>query len=776
MREVINLNNNWRFHQGDLPVERPTDKGPVYSQSKTQRKLQGPASYYYFDKVDAFGGDGKELRSEGWKFVNLPHDYIIGGEISKENNNTTGFLKYENAWYRRHFELTEADKDKRITILFEGVATHATVYLNGCLMKHNFCGYTPFEVDITDNVYFDKENVLAVYVNTEEYEGWWYQGGGIYRDVKLIKTDRVAIDLYGVYAKPVKLDDNKWNVEFETTIINENYYNAKNKRITAKSELIDKNGNVVALATANTIIASKTKAVVKASAIVENPAIWDIDDPNLYTVRTTLINGKSEIDQTEVKIGFRTFFCDPNKGFFLNGRHVKIQGVCAHQDFGLTGLAVPDNIHRHKVMLLKEMGANGYRCSHYAHPNAVMDALDEFGFIVMAETRWFESTTEGKEQLITLIKRDRNHPSIFFWSTGNEEPYHKTEVGRRINKTLYALTKQLDDQRMVMSAVSNDPGNATVYENQDVIGVNYNLRAYDGLHEKFPDKAIFASECCATSSTRGFYFENSPQQGYMTAYDMDTNNWWMGREVTWRFLMEREYVMGGYQWIAFEHRGETYWPRICSQAGAIDLYLQKKDAFYQNKSHWTTAPMVHLLPHWNWNGFEGKEIMVYAYTNCEEVELFLNGKSLGAQKMSAIDHGKWFVPYEKGELKVVAKNGGKIVAEDSAKTTGKPVALKLRYENKEELKVGDIALFTCYCVDSEGNEVPDASAFVNFACNGSGAIVGTGSDVCDHVPPTVPSRQMRAGRISIAVKVTSTENKLALYAYGDNLDKTYIEI
>ena len=777
MREVTKINSRWLFCEGDLKVDRPFTKGPVYSQSKTERKLQGPASYNHNDVPEGWGFGTRELLSIGWHYVDLPHDYIITKTPEKNENNTTGYFKYTNGWYRKHFKLEEVDRDKRITILFEGVSTHATVYLNGCLMKHNFCGYTSFEVDITDNCYFDKENILAVYVTTDEYEGWWYQGGGIYRDVWLTKNDKVCVDLYGVYARPLKVDDNLWSVKFETTIRNENY-DGRAKRVTAKSVIKDKDGNVVGEAQGNVLVGAKETGVAKYEADVVNPALWDVDSPNLYTVETTLIKNGKECDCVTDRIGFRTAYCDPDKGFFLNGKHVKIKGVCAHQDFGLTGLAVPDNILRHKVALIKEMGANGYRCSHYPHPKATMDALDEMGFLVMDECRWMESTDEGIAQMEMVMKRDRNRPSVIFWSLGNEEPHHKTDVGQRINKSMYRRAKQLDPDRYIMAAVSNADG-CKIFGCLDVIGVNYNLRLYDDIHKTYPDRSIFASECCATSTSRGFYYDCNPNieiSAYANAIDHDTNSWFMGRENTWKFLNEREWTLGEYQWIAFEHRGETYWPRLCSQAGAIDLFLQKKDAFYQNVSHWTDKPMVYLMPHWNWCGMEGEEIKVAAYTNCNELELFLNGESLGRKEIEKFGHGEWIVPFVPGELKVVAFNGGEKAAEDIRVTSGKGYALKLKLENDNAENEGDIALFTCYVVDEEGRVVPDAAPFVHFFTNTKGIIVGTGSDVCDHNPVNLPYRQMRMGAISIAVKLTGAEEPLKLYAESDGLNRAYIKV
>ena len=769
MREKILFNDNWIFHQGDIDIELPKDKGPIYISSKTERMVWGPASRHYNGVVDNFDTQ-KEISSHKWEDVELPHDYIIKQTPSPDENNTLGFFKYENAWYRKKFELSEEDKTKRLTLLFDGVATHATVYLNGCLLKHNFCGYNSFEVEITDYVKFNEENVLAVYVEAMPNEGWWYQGAGIYRHVWLCKTDTVAVDLWGVYVAPKKIDDTKWNVKIETTVVNDRYTDVEVECVTT---FYDKNKNAVATSKGKMEIAEREKKTAVYFMDVENPEIWDIDTPNLYDVETVIYIDGAECDRYMTRTGFRTVEIDADKGLFLNGKHVKIKGVCAHQDFGLTGKAVSDNVLRYKVEMIKEMGANGYRTSHYPHPEATMDALDEMGFIVMDETRWFESTDEGKQQLEMLVKRDRNRPSVVFWSVGNEEPHHITEEGRRICKNLFSYLRKLDDTRFVMTAVSNDPDIATVYDELDAIGINYNLFKYDYVHQKYPTKGVFASECCATGSTRGWYFPDCPEKAYLGAYDKDTvPNWFLGRENTWKFIMEREWILGEYQWIAFEHRGETVWPRLCSQSGAIDLYLQKKDAFYQNQSHWIEdRPMVHLLPHWNFKGMEGEVIPVWAYTNCEELELFLNGKSLGRQKLEKYSHGEWNVEYQPGTLTVNAINDGKVVCSETVQTSGNAVKLNLKLDNRIEKANGvDVAIITCYCTDAEGREVPDASPFVSFNANSLGRVIATGSDITDHNPPHITNRKMRAGRITVAVKVGKTAGDLKVYANAENLE------
>ena len=765
MREKINFDRDWRFHREDIKIDFPPTKKAAYDSAKTERMLWGPASREY---------ETDKYPREAWRRVDLPHDYIIEGEINEANNQALGYIPYCNAWYRKTFALTKEDENKRLTLLFEGVATHATVYLNGCLLKRNFCGYTTFEVDITDFVFFDKPNVLAVYVSTDSHESWWYEGGGIYRHVWLCKTELCSIDLWGVYAKPQLAKDDLWRVDTETTLRNDT---DRRKLLKIKGAILDSLGNSVASAEASGYVGARDKKTLNYTFNVHSPLLWSPDEANIYTVRTQVYNGNSLIDEYDVKIGFRTVYADPKTGLYINGKHYKIKGLCGHADFGLSGKAVPDNIHRYKVSLMKEMGANGYRTSHYPQAEALMDALDENGFIVMAETRWFDSSDEGKAQLEMLIKRDRNRPSVFFWSLGNEEFHHATETGRRIVKNLLAFAKKLDDTRMIMTAVDRTPSNAAVLEELDIVGVNYNWGAYEAIHKKFPSKPVLSSENCATGTTRGFY-QTFDDSSYISAYDHDTHSAFRSREYTWKFIMERKWMLGGYQWIAFEHRGEATWPRICSQSGAIDLFMQKKDAFYQNMSHWTTSPMVHLLPHWNFNGLEGEPIKVFAYTNTQSLELFLNGESQGRREIEKYGHGEWTVPYASGKLEVVAYDeGGNIIARDSKITTGKPKKLMLRLDTPDIKANGqDIAIITCYTVDENGLEVPNATPTVHFYSNSLGYIYSTGSDIADHSPLLLPTRKMRAGRIGVAVKIGDNPGELKIFAESDGLEAAMLSV
>ena len=770
MRKEIILNGGWIFHKGDIAEPISKDKGFIYCQSKTERKLSGPAAYNYPDRLDQYFGG--MINPEKWQWVDLPHDYVVYQDNDENENCALGYLHYDNAWYRKHFYMPEDSENKRVLLRFDGIAGKSTVYLNGCLMYHNFSRYNTFEIDISDYVYYDKENIIAVYVNTEYLEGWWYQGGGIYRDVHLTITEPVAIDLWGVYAPYKKLDNNRWQINFETTVVNADY---EDKSVTAESSIIGADGSVLAEGSGEGRVKLREKGVIKYSAEVCNPLLWDCDNPNRYTVKTVLKTNGEEIDENTTRIGFRAVEITVENGLLLNGKPTFINGVCAHQDFGLTGLAVPENIAKYKVSLMKEMGANGYRTSHYQQTKSYMDAFDEQGFLVMDEARWFESTKEAMEQLESLIKRDRNRPSVIMWSTSNEEPLHITDTGRKLHKAIAAQIRKYDYTRPVTAAEDKTPDKSAIYDECDFIGINYNLSIYDTVHKMRPQKPVFASECCATGTTRDWNFD-ADTNGRIRDKDRDANDWFLGREKTYKSLRERSYVFGCYQWAAVEHRGEAAWPRVCSCSGALDLFLQKKGAFYQNKSHWTKEPMAHIVPHWNFKGLEGKEILVTVYTNCEESELFLNGESLGKQQIEKYGHGEWNVKYTPGTLEVKGYIGGKEVCSDKRVTTGKPVALRLTRDNDFTANGSDIALFTCECVDENGRAVPDAAEYVSFSVSAPARIIGTGSDNCDHNNVANTSRKMYMGKIRVAVKLQKGQKSFTLTAMNDNCGICKIDI
>ena len=618
--------------------------------------------------------------------------------------------------------------------------------------------------------------MLAVHVTQNTIEGWWYNGGGICHKAYINVCPDVSLVHDGVYVAPRKERGESWSVPVTAEVRNDRY-----NRVNAVVECAVWNAEGCVLATAAceaTLPARETVNVTLPPLAIADPHLWDMEDPYLHSVRTRVLITGEETDVRLDRFGFRTVEFTTDRGFLLNGKSHRINGVCAHEDFGLTGKAVPDNIMRHKVKMLKEMGVNAYRCAHSMQDEALMDAFDTYGMMVMAETRHFSTAPSHIAELRALVRRDRNRPSVFMWSVGNEEPYFITEEGRRIAKHMTFEVKRLDATRPVITANDKKPEICTVYDTSDLIAVNYNHGLYDYLHEKFPDKPIFASECAAASSTRAWYAPTCHELGRMSAYDEDINQWFIGRENTFRILRDRPYMMGAFIWSAFEYLGEAKWPRICSCSGAIDLYLQKKDAFYQLQSFYSDTPMVHLLPHWNMEGMGN--VRVVAYSNCDSVELFLNGKSLGRQACEQYIHNEWHVEFDAGELCAVAYDReGNAVAKDLRITSGAPYALGLRWENPDDTCANgeDLALFTCYAVDEAGREVPDAECEVTFVPTHGARIIGTGSDHTDHTPPASPVRKMYAGRVLLAL-LPMQEGELTVYAkaYGLKTASLTVEI
>ncbi len=770
MREKISFDRDWLFHKGDINAEYPSYKGFAYISAKTERVHAGPACKDYWASYGSFNNN-KEHKSDIWENVNLPHDYMFYAPIDKNQNNALGFVKRENAWYIKKFELDESDRGKRLTLLFEGISTHATVYLNGCLLKHNMCGYTSFEVDISDTVKFGEKNTLSVYVSTEQNEGWWYEGGGIYRHVWLIKTAPVSVDLWGIFVHPEKCGE-QWNTLVDVTIRNDSFAAATP---TLNIKVSSADGSDIASTTVFGEIPQRDKCTFKAQIPVFSPMLWSPDTPIQYTLTVDVITNGETIDTDSTRFGFRSYEFTPDHGLFINGKQYKIKGVCGHSSDGLCGRAIPDNVYRFRAGLLKQMGANGFRTSHYPHAEALMDAFDELGFIVMDETRWFESSDEGKEQLAMLVKRDRNRPSVFMWSIGNEEPHFTTDEGRRIAASLYAEVKKLDPTRPVTLA-TDKPDIVSVCEEVDIVGINYCYGSYDAAHEKYPDKPFFASEHSATGGVRGWYGGVHDTDARLPAYDRDFNSYFVSREESWKNIASREWIAGGYQWMSIDYRGEAVWPRLCTVSGAIDMFYQKKDAFYQNLSFWSDTPMVHLLPHWNHRGLEGTPIRVCAYTNAERLELLLNGTPLGERKIEKCGHGEWLVPYEVGTLTVNAYNGDVLVATDTKVTSGAPDRLFLSLQTSEHKANGeDIAIVTCTVLDKDGNEVPDACPTVSFDADGSAAFFSCGSDITDHTSPLLSTRKMYAGKISVALRTTLTPGNARLYAHSETLGNAVLE-
>ena len=773
MSERILFVDKWRFHDGEIKVDRPAVKGPVYTQSKTETYRHGPAAIHYDDRPEDFGMPGHTLTHEKWEWVTLPHDYIVNSPITKNGNNALGFYEYRPAWYRKHFNADESWRGKRVEIEFLGIATECDIYFNGAHLAHSETQYTPIIADLTDFIKFDRDNVIAVHVTTNTLENWWYNGAGICHKVYINVSNPVAVERDGVFVAPKKVTDTLWHIPIEVEVHNNKYFEVAAR---VKTEIKNNGGEIVCSAEREVTLPPREVTSLSYETELDLPRLWDIDDPYLYYAETYVFVDGEISDKKRDRFGFRTIEFDAERGFLLNGRKRFINGLCGHEDFSLTGKAVPDNIMRHKVRLYKEMGCNAYRCSHSMQDEAFMDAFDEYGIMVMAETRHFSSSPAHMAELRALVRRDRNRPSVFMWSVGNEEHYFVTDEGRRIAENMTFEVKKLDKTRPVMTANDKTPEQCTVYDISDLVAVNYNHQLYDYLHEKYPNKPLFSSECSAAGTTRGWYYASCPERGYMTAYDCDINAWFLSHENTFSYFRERPWIMGGFMWTGMEYLGEAKWPRICSCSGAIDLYFQKKDAFYQNQTFFKDEPMVHILPHWNMQGRD--TVTVYAYTNCASVELFLNGESLGKQLCTKYVHNEWNVKFVPGTISAVAYDtDGNAVARTAHETTGPAVALKLRFENEKDVCANgeDVALFTCYAVDSEGREVPDAECVVSFISDEGVKVVGTGSDNTDHTPPSSPDRRMMAGRV-LAAFIPLCAGKMNVYAKAGGLAPAMISV
>jgi len=768
MKRTESFHDGWLFHKGDIPQAPPLTKAAAYLEAKTEQKRCGPAAKDYADgAVDSWENTGL-LSHDVWEKVTVPHDYVISGTPDASLNGAWGYLPYPNAWYRKHFTLPAEDAGRRICICFEAVAIHCTVYVNGIYMLTNRCGYTPFEVDISDVVLFGEDNVIALRISCDEHEGWWYEGAGITRNVTLEVSEPVSVERDGVFVHPEK-DHHTWRVPVDIEIRNDARHDT---RIRASCRILSPDGKETAVMEQEELLPKQGHHTLHLCGQVTTPLLWDTENPALYTLETVLYADGEPVDKRRDRFGFRTIRFDPEAGFFLNDRRVEIKGICNHADLGLTGRAVPERLQKKRLEMLREMGANAFRCAHYPHPAYTMDLLDEMGFLVMAETRWFSTAPESMAQLAALVRRNRNHPGIILWSAGNEEPLHLTDQGRRIARGMMERIRELDGTRPVTTAVSHDPAHAAVADLVDVMGVNYNLTHFDLLHKKYPELPLVSSENTATSTTRGWYREDSPERGYMNAFDHTTSESFLSRETTWKYIMDRPWIAGGFQWDGTEHRGETTWPRLCSQAGAIDLFLQKKEAFYVNQALWTEKPMIFLAPHWNWQGLEGETLRVTVYTNCSEVTLRLNGKTVGTAAVQKYGHAEWDVPYEPGKLEAWGIIDGHTVCRMERETTGMPVRLRLRCETGSACADGcDVILLTCECLDAEERTVPDASPLVRFSCNGLGSIIATGSDVCDHVPVPSPIRRMREGAISVLIRAGTSPGLLKVWAEAEGLGR-----
>ncbi|MCL6589513.1 MAG: DUF4982 domain-containing protein [Firmicutes bacterium] len=760
-RQRLSMDLDWRFHLGDVKTTYEKNHGIYYGFTKA-----GNAGLIY-------GPARADFNDNGWETVDLPHDWALRQEFDPAAAPSQGYKPRGIGWYRKRFRLEERDQAKQLLLEFDGIATHATIFFNGSILERNFCGYTGFAVDISDRAFFGgKPNTLAIRVDAENWEGWWYEGAGIYRHVWLTMKEPIHIAHWGTWVNPQKAAGNTWITRIETTI--ENCY-SQDTRFRLVSHLLDPEGKFAGGTELQGLCPGGGETVVVCQQIpIRRPLLWDLDSPHIYTLVSELYNEGALADREETRYGYRTIRITPDQGFFLNERPLKIKGTCNHQDHAGVGVALPDAIHEYRIKRLKEMGANAYRAAHHNPAPELLDACDRLGMLVMDENRNFDSSPEGLKQLARMVRRDRNHPSIIFYSIFNEENLQGTPQGRRMAQRMIRTVKQLDPTRPVLAAMHfgfmEEEGVASAL---DVTGFNYNLDSFDEFHQKYPRQPVIGSENNCTLSTRGVY-ESDPQKQVFGCYDEEKAAWGNTIRETWRAVNSRDFVMGLFVRAGFDYRGEPSpyeWPSVSSHWGAMDTCGFPKDGYYLHQACWKTEPMAHILPHWNWEGREGQPIKVMSHTNCEEVELFLNGRSLG-RKPSPIDmQAVWMVPYEPGCLKMVGYRNGVRAAEDSVETTATAAALELIPDREALAGDGRDAMpVNVYALDASGRRVPTANHQVRFTIKGSGRILGVGNgDPNCHEPDHTPQRSLFHGCCQVIIQSLPGKEPIRLRAGAEGM-------
>ncbi len=735
---------------------------PSMAFSLNPRKTENFGKNWKFNLGDVPNGQESGLNDSHWRTLDLPHDWSIEGQFSKDNPATPGggALPGGIGWYRKTFSLPNSEKGRLAFIEFDGVYRNSEVWINGHYLGKRPYGYSSFQYELTPFLkYGEENNILAVKVdNSQQPNSRWYSGSGIYRNVWLVTTEKTFVDHWGTYITTPRVNGQSAKVVIQTKIRNTS---TKNQPIILTTLITDKNGKRVSAIEAKKIISKNSSDEIEQSLTIENPILWSIENPYLYKVLTMIESDSSVCDRYETSMGIRSFDFDTAKGFVLNGKQVKINGVCNHHDLGCLGAAVNRRALERQLEILKEMGVNGIRTSHNPPAPELLDLCDEMGFIVMDEAfdMWKKKKTDfdyssnwnewHQRDLEDMVLRDRNHPSIFVWSIGNEvvEQWDKKDSsGTSIAKELCSLIRALDITRPITSNCNSiDSLNPVIRADAlDLIGYSYSQNEYYKFHTTYPGKKLIGSETVSSLNSRGCYdmpsdsirrwpsrwdlpIQNTNPDLTCSAYDNCSAPWGSTHEETWKVMKKYDFISGQYIWAGFDYLGEPtpyVWPARSSYFGIVDLAGFPKDVYYMYQSEWTHKPVLHLFPHWNWK--EGQTIDVWAYSNCEEVELFLNGISLGTKKKNADDlHLMWRLTYSPGTLKAIGRSGGKKILTQEIKTAGVPAKIVLETDRSIITADGkDLSFVTVKVLDAQGTLVPHANNLIHFDVAGEGKIIG----------------------------------------------------
>jgi beta-galactosidase len=724
-REQLLFDFGWKFVLGDGsdPVK---DLGFGFGQSD-------------FSKTGEFLFAKAGFDDSKWRPLDLPHDWAVelpfvhddagsGDSQMRSHGYKPLGRRYPEAsvgWYRREFDIPANDRGRRIWIEFDGAFRDAQVFVNGCYIGNNENGYVPFRFDLTDFLTYGAKNYIVVRVDARYGDGWFYEGAGIYRHVWLSKMGALHLGRWESTIRP-SLSGGSATLALGTMVENEGN---KAEEAHVSWQILDAAGKPVTSVEAPVQkIDPDGSARFSASVHLPNPALWSVEEPHLYKAIITVSANGAVRDAERVTFGVRSVQFDAQKGFFLNGKSLKIQGTCNHQDHAGVGAALPDRLQYFRLGVLQQMGCNAVRTSHNMPTPEWVEACDRMGMMLMCETRQLSSNPSGLAQLEAMVKRYRNSPSVILWSIGNEENQLQgpmAEQGASIAAVMVHKCHELDPTRMVSAAVNAD-NRKGISDAVDLVGFNYHLEFPDAFHKDNPTRPIFGSETSSAVSTRGEYttdWQHNVVDSYHGVYELP--------ERWWKFYGERDWAAGGFAWTGFDYRGEPTpfgWPSVSSNFGIVDLCGFPKDYFYYYKAWWRPEPSLHLFPHWNWHGKEGTEIAVWVYSNLDEVELLVNGKSAGIQKVPHLSHLEWKVKYEPGVIEARGMKNGKVVLSEKRETTGPTASLRLTADRTEILADGeDVAVLKVEALDSQGRLVPVADDLIVFRTWGDGKLIGAGN-------------------------------------------------
>lgn len=707
-----NFDREWKFSLGDFGITPETrTHGDVYGFAKAG---------------GAAGAAALEFDDTLWQSVDLPHDWQHNQSFDREAAADHGYRKGMKGWYRKKFCLNESDREHALRIVFDGIAGISDLYLNGCKIYHNESRYNSFSIDITDIAnYGTKPNILAVEADCSIWEGWWYEGSGIYRHVWLHKETLVH-PVYNGIAVSSKPGQDGWDTRIEVELENAS---STEQQYQCTVEICDHAGTVLhgMKYSKEGTAAPFEKSSQTFDMTMTDPLLWEIDRPYLYHCKVRLKNGNTT-DETDIPFGCRTIGIDADRGFFLNGRAVKLLGTCNHQDHAGIGAALPDEVQRYRLKILKDMGCNAYRCVHHNPAPELLDLCDQMGILVMDENRTFSTAKDAMDRLEGMVRRDRNHPSVVLYAVFNEEPLQGTAKGRKMAERMVARIKAIDAGRPVLGAFNGGymeaEGAATAF---DVTGINYYIDSYDAFHETYPKQPIVSSELASAFSTRDTCRDDVQEQIFSN-YDENTAPWGQTVRAANQAVLTRDFVMGMFIWTGFDYRGEPSpyeWPSVSSHFGVIDACGFPKDTYYLYQAYWTKEPVLHILPHWNHNA--GERVRVMTYSNCEEVELFLNGRSMGRQKNEMYEQCSWELEYEPGTVRAAGYISGKPVTEAEQRTAGEAAAFKVE-SNRNYLNYStkDALILDITAVDANGEFQPQEEGYLEISAEGA-CLLGAGN-------------------------------------------------